>query len=157
MTSAREQALIRLNVREYSAGEMRMYLKRKGYELTDIDPVITELVERGLISDERYSKIIARHSAARGKGPGYIQAKLRQKGVRLGSEQAKALFQEHSMESEIDLARRILDSRYPDAFEGPKERQRAYAGLIRRGISHETTQQALRRRDTRDSDPNDPT
>ena len=38
--SARDMALIRLNVREYSAGEMRMYLKRKGYELSEIDPVV---------------------------------------------------------------------------------------------------------------------
>lgn len=138
--SARDTALIRLNVREYSAGEMRMYLKRKGYELSEIDPVVMEFVTDGLISDGRYSKIIARHSANRGKGPGYIQAKLRQKGVKLSPQEAKSLFQENSSESELDLAKRILESRYPNAFENFKEKQRAYQGLIRRGISHEVAQ-----------------
>lgn len=143
--TARDQALIRLNVREYSAGEMRAYLKRKGYESSEIDPVVNSFVEEGLISDERYSRIIARHSANRGKGPGYIQAKLRQKGVKLGSGEAKALFNELSSESEIDLARRILESRYPRASESFKEKQRAYQGLIRRGISHEVAQICLRK------------
>lgn len=138
--TARDAALIRLNVREYSAGEMRMYLKRKGYELSEIDPVVAEFVTEGLISDGRYSKIIARHSANRGKGPGYIQAKLRQKGVKLSSQEAKSLFQENSSETELDLAKRILESRYPNAFENFKEKQRAYQGLIRRGISHEVAQ-----------------
>lgn len=142
--SARDQALIRLNVREYSAGEMRAYLKRKGFETGEIGPLVEELVAQGLISDDRYSRIIARHSANRGKGPGYIQAKLRQKGVKLSSQEAKSLFQEHSSESELDLAKRILESRYPDAFENFKEKQRAYQGLIRRGISHEVAQLCLK-------------
>jgi SOS response regulatory protein OraA/RecX len=142
--SVRDLALIRLNVREYGANEMRMYLKRKGYELSEIDPVIEEFVAEGLISDARFSKIMARHSANRSKGPGYIQAKLRQKGVKLSSQEAKSLFQENSSESEMELAQRILESRYPNAAEGFKEKQRAYQGLIRRGISHDVAQLCLK-------------
>ena len=145
--SARQQALIRLNVREYAAGEMISYLKRKKYELAEIKQTVDRLVEEGLISDQRYSKIIARHSANRGKGPGYIQSKLRQKGIKMSSTEAKALFAEHSTESELELAKRILESRYPRAFENIKEKQRAYQGLIRRGISHETAQRCMKNQD----------
>jgi SOS response regulatory protein OraA/RecX len=137
MRTALQQALMRLNVREYAAGEMRNYLKRKGFEAAEIEDAVKCLVEKGLISDERYSRIIARHTAQRGKGPGYIQAKLRQKGVRLDASQAKKLFDETSSESELDLAKRILETKYPRAKESMKERQRAYNGLIRRGISHD--------------------
>ena len=145
--TARDQALIRLNVREYSAGEMKSYLKRKGYEKVEIDTTVDQLVSEGLISDGRYSRIIARHSANRGKGPGYIQAKLRQKGVKLSSSDAKALFNEHSSETELDLAKRILEARYPKAFDNFKEKQRAYQGLIRRGISHEVAQLCFKKSD----------
>jgi regulatory protein len=146
--SARQQALIRLNSREYAAGEMISYLKRKKFEQSEIIQTVDRLVEEGLISDARYSKIIARHSANRGKGPGYIQAKLRQKGVKLNSTEAKALFAEHASESELELAKRIIESRYPRAFENMKEKQRAYQGLIRRGISHEAAQLCMKKRDS---------
>lgn len=142
--SAKEQALLRLNAREYAAGEMKSYLKRKGYEAAEISEVVETLVAEGLISDERYSRVIARNSSGRSKGPGYIRMKLRQKGVQLSPEEARTLFQENSSESESDLALRLLRSRYPRAHESPKERQRAYQGLIRRGISHEIAQRCLR-------------
>jgi len=142
--SAKEQALIRLNVREYSAGEMRAYLKRKGYEAQEIAEAVDALVSCGYISDERYSKIIARHSSGRSKGPGYIRMKLQQKGVSVSHEKARELFLENSGESELDLAKRLLQSRYPRALESPKERQRAYLGLIRRGISHDVAQACLK-------------
>jgi regulatory protein len=143
--SARQQALIRLNVREYAAGEMSSYLRRKKYDVAEINEAVKQLVEEGLINDDRYSKIIARHSANRGKGPGYIQAKLRQKGVKLSSTEAKTLFSENSSESELELAKRILEARYPLAFENMKEKQRAYQGLIRRGISHEVAQRCMKK------------
>jgi SOS response regulatory protein OraA/RecX len=135
--TALDQAKMRLGVREYSAGEMKSYLRRKKFESAEIEQAVAELVEKGLISDGRYSKIIARHSALRGKGPGYIKSKLMQKGVKLDSSEAKKLFDENSTETELELGRRILEARYPKAHENMKEKQKAYQGLIRRGISHE--------------------
>lgn len=123
---------------------MKSYLKRKGYAADEIATTVDALVARGLIDDRRYSKMIARHSSARGKGPGYIRMKLRGKGVQLGAEEAKTLFRENSSESEAELAQRILQSRYPTAHECPKARRRAYQGLIRRGISHEVAQLSLK-------------
>jgi regulatory protein len=135
--SAYQQALYRLNVREYGAVEMATYLRRKGYERGEIDDAVAQLVAKDLISDARFSKIIARHTAQRGKGPAYIRAKLRQKGIKIDPAQARELFEDSSSESELELARRILETKYPRATENMKERQRAYQGLIRRGISHD--------------------
>jgi len=135
--TALQLAMIRINVREYGAREMKNYLRRKKYGPEEIDVAVDALVEKGLISDERFSRIIARHSAQRGKGPGYIRSKLHQKGVKLEPSQAKKLFDELSTESELELARRILSTKYPRALESMKEKQRAYQGLIRRGISHD--------------------
>jgi SOS response regulatory protein OraA/RecX len=134
---ALELAKMRLGVREYAAGEMKSYLRRKKFEPREIEEAVNELVEKGLISDGRYSKIIARHSAQRGKGPGYIRSKLMQKGVKVDPATAKKLYDENSTESELELGRRILEARYPKAHENMKEKQKAYQGLIRRGISHD--------------------
>jgi regulatory protein len=142
--TAIQQALTRLNVREYGAREMKNYLRRKAYGPEEIDAAVEALVQKGLISDERFSRIIARHSAQRGKGPGYIRTKLHQKGVKLEAAQAKKLFDELSPESELDLARRLLASKYPRAFENMKEKQRAYQGLIRRGLSHDIVRECFK-------------
>ena len=70
--------------------------------------------------------------------------KLRQKGIQVSAEKARELFTENSSESETELARRLLRSRYPRAGENAKERQRAYQGLIRRGISHEVARRCIK-------------
>jgi SOS response regulatory protein OraA/RecX len=143
--SAWDQALVRLNVREYGVTEMAQYLTRKGYDSGEIEQTMKELMARGLLSDERYAAVLARHVIARGKGPSYLQARLRQKGVRLTASQAKSLFQNFSSHSEIDLAMRILETRYPRANQDLKQKQRAFSGLIRRGISPDVAREALRK------------
>jgi SOS response regulatory protein OraA/RecX len=142
-------ALHRLSVREYGSGELRAYLRRKGATSAEAEKVVEDLVERGHINDERYARVIARHQAHRDKGPAYVLMRLRQKGVNLSQAKVRELFQEalpESVESELELARRVVEKRYPEALQpacDPKERARAFAALQRRGFSRDAISRAL--------------
>lgn len=141
----RQLALNRLSVREYAAAEMRAYLLRKGVDEAQAETIVAELVRDGMISDERYSRVIARHQAHRGKGPHYIAAKLRQKGVRTDARRVRELYREVAPLDELEAARQVVETRYPRAFEDEKVRSRAYLGLLRRGFSSETAMRSLGR------------
>jgi SOS response regulatory protein OraA/RecX len=141
--SARDRALGRLNIREYSAAEMRSYLRRKGVATSEAEEVVAQLVAEGLIQDERYARVVARSQANRDKGPGYIMAKLRGKGVKMDLRRSKEIFAEVSTNDEESMIRRILERRYPNAHANRREMQRAYQGLLRRGFSQEIIRKCL--------------
>jgi len=64
-----------------SAG-LAQKLKRKQFALTDITPVVENLVARGLINDELYAQNFAASRTAGGRtGPRLLRTKLMQRGV----------------------------------------------------------------------------
>lgn len=140
----RNLALGRLSVREYSAAEMRAYLKRKGVSDQEARSTVQALVEEGLISDLRYARALTRDQTFKDKGPAYIHAALRRKGVQIDSRQVKEIYAEVSDRDELSAARAVVEKRYPRAFSDPKERQRAYAALVRRGFSPSVASRCLR-------------
>lgn len=146
MAGMRELALARLSVREYGSGEMRTYLIRKGASEADAEAVVSELMAGRLIDDERYARVIARHQAFRDKGPAYVMSRLREKGVNLPMTTIRAIYQEampEGLESELELARRVVERRYPRALRDRAEKQRAYQALLRRGFSSEVVRRCL--------------
>src|SRR4051812_10008993 len=104
---ARTIARNRLDVREYSAAEMRAYLKRKGYPEAEAKQAVTELVSEQLLSDQRYARVVTRAQANRGKGPHYVRAKLQSKGVRVDAKQATALYDDCSSQPQLEAARQV--------------------------------------------------
>lgn len=136
-------ALKRVSVREYGSGELCQYLKRKGATQADAQKIVEDLKERGYIDDRRYARVIARHQAARDKGPQYVQGRLRQKGVNLGLPEIKKIYEDclsggQSLgkgESELEAIERVLERRYPNARTDRSEAKRAYQALLRRGYS----------------------
>lgn len=143
-------ALARLSVREYAAAEMRSYLVRKGAKPADAELIVEELIGSERLDDRRYARAVTRHQAFRDKGPSYIQQKLRQKGVKISLPEVRGIFKEtlpESYESELDMARKVLERRYPRAMPGPEqdrdEMRRAYQALIRRGFSSEVAKKCV--------------
>ncbi len=141
---ARELALARLNIREYAAREMVAYLQRKKVALEEATQIVADLVGAGLIDDLRYARVIARAQAARGKGPRYVQAKLKTKGVKIETRELTRIIEEISGQDEFSRAQEIVERRYPNHAEDRKERKRAFDGLIRRGFSMDTVRKCLR-------------
>ncbi len=134
----------RLTVREYSATEMVRYLTRKKFPREIAEEAVQELIRRKWLDNDRFSRAMARSLVSQSKGPGFIRAKLMQKGVSLDFQKAQNLFTEASDQTELEMARQWVEKKYPRAHEDPKQRQRAYAALIRRGFSPQTAQNALK-------------
>jgi regulatory protein len=144
-------ALRRIAIREYGAGELKSYLIRKGATAQQAEEVVSQLVADNRIDDRRYARVIARHQAFRDKGPAYVLAKLRQKGLKLSMQEVQSLYEEslpHSRETELEMAQEVLERRYPHAFESQAEKKRAYEGLLRRGFSRDVVSKCLFRKRT---------
>lgn len=140
---ARELALRRLSLREHSGRELETYLKRREIPGTIAAETVAQLAEEKLVDDRRYARAMTRSQAVREKGPSYILQKLRQKGVHIELGEVRELFGETSDRSELELARHLVERRYPRAAQDQKELRRAYAALLRRGFSGEIVRKAL--------------
>jgi regulatory protein len=139
-------AMRRISIREYGATELKSYLIRKGATPEQAEEVVSQLVAEQRIDDRRYARVIARHQAFRDKGPAYVLAKLRQKGLKLSMHEVQSLYEENlprARESELEMAREVLERRYPHAFESQAEKKRAYEGLLRRGFSRDVVRKCL--------------
>jgi SOS response regulatory protein OraA/RecX len=144
---ARDLALRRLTVREYSSVEMQGYLRRKGVPAEEARTVVRELEERGLIDPDRYAAAIARSQIARGKGPMAVLAKLKRRGIQADLGAARRIYEVEaggSGLSELEVIRRVLSSRFPGL--DPSDRKvvaRVYRSLMRRGFSAQAICSAL--------------
>ena len=80
--SALDAGLGLLARREHSVTELRTKLASRGYAPDEIGGALEELVERGLLSDQRFADAFLRSRRERGQGPLKIRAQLMQRGVR---------------------------------------------------------------------------
>ena len=142
---AKYLAEVRLSVREYSASEMKSYLKRKGHDVQAAEKAVGELVEEGRLSDNRYARAITRHQSMRDKGPMQILGKLKSKGVSINLKEVKSIYGDVSDHSEADQIVRILERRYSRANEDEGIARKAYQGLLRRGFSSDAIRVSLKK------------
>ena len=77
----KEACLLYLMRREHSQQELLQKVSAKGFVKQDIVPVIDELIEQGLQSDERFAESYARSRVHKGFGPLRIQVELQRRGV----------------------------------------------------------------------------
>jgi regulatory protein len=74
-------ALRLLARREHSELELRRKLVARKHGEAVVDAVLAELVERGLLSDRRYTDVYLRGRYQRGYGPLRIRAELHERGI----------------------------------------------------------------------------
>ena len=79
--SAKKRALRLLERRDYSRKELIVKLTEKGEPLEDAEAVADRMIELGVISDERYSRMLVRHYAAKGYGTCRIKQELYRHGI----------------------------------------------------------------------------
>lgn len=70
-----------LQRREYSVAEIRLKLLGAGYIPASVNAIITDYVDKGFISNERYVEEKVRSLMRRGYGPAYVAQVLAQKQV----------------------------------------------------------------------------
>ncbi|MEO5970742.1 MAG: regulatory protein RecX [Bdellovibrionia bacterium] len=143
LTEARQIALRRLDRRECSTGDISQCLKRKKFSSDIITQVVSELVEKKYINNEKYARIVVREQALRGKGPNWIRMKLKEKGISTERESIEVLMKDVAGTSELNVAKAVVSRRYPQAKANPVIAKKAIQALLRRGFSYGIAREAL--------------
>ena len=81
LNKAQAYALMLLGYRERSLREIRMRMRRRGYEEKLIDRVVNYLKDRNLINDKRFAQLWAESRIKKGYGSWRIKSEFEQKGV----------------------------------------------------------------------------
>lgn len=141
-------ALRRVTLREHGAKELEDWLVKREVDRALAQTIVGELVEDGSIDDQRYTRVVARAQAMRGKGPRYIQAKMRRKGVRVELSRVSEIYGEvaegsSAADAEFEAARRIVELRYAAAATDLKIKARAFRALLARGFSMQVARKAI--------------
>ena len=133
-----------LALREHSAGEIRVRLKRKGFSEKTFAPLVVGFVSKGLIDDPRLAASLVRKALERKPaGRAFLIALLRRKML----ERSLAERTVDQALEEIDPtaeAVRALRRKWPDPaqLEVESARRKAYSYLSRRGFGYETARAA---------------
>ncbi len=136
-----------LNKRERTVAEMRDRLEREDdIGQAEIEAAIDELVGFGYLDDARYARVFAEDKRTLEQwGSERITRTLRERGVDRGLI-AAALEQlgEAAEESEFDRALQLLTQRFPLGPAEPRDRDRAFGVLVRKGYDTEVAADAIR-------------
>jgi regulatory protein len=143
LVEARQTALRRLDRRECSTGDISQCLRLKKFPPEIITQVVLELVDKKYINDDKYSRILVREQALRGKGPNWIRMKLKQKGIVTERGAIETIMKDVVETSELDIARGVVARRYPQVKENPVVAKKAIQALLRRGFSYSVAKEAL--------------
>lgn len=141
--SAKNKALRALARREYGAEELKRKLRAAGFDPSEVDGTIQELLRGGLVSDRRFIEALARNRRERGYGPIRVKRELRERGV--AEEDYAALVNEHDPEwvkKGEELRRRRFGSAMPADY---REWARQARFLQARGYSGEQIRRLLKR------------
>jgi len=137
----RQQVVGWLARREHSRQEVRQKLVRRYGARADLDPLLDELEEAGLLSDRRFAESLTRMRSGRGYGPLRVRAELTAKGVR--SAAVEQALQEEKPDW-LQLAREALRKKFGTQPATDREsRARQYRFLAQRGFSSEQINGAL--------------
>jgi len=121
--------------REYARCELETKLHRRFPDATAaIGPVLDQLEHEGLLSDARFIESFTRSRIQRGQGPRRIANELRTRG--LPPESCESGAPGTPPTDWLAVAREARRRRFGEALpDGPVERQRQMAFLLRRGFS----------------------
>lgn len=129
-----------LNKRERTVAEVRARLERAEVGGEEVEMVIAELLELGYLDDARYARVFTQDKRAlEAWGSERIARALRERGVE--RELIEAALAE---EGELERAVALLGRRFPAGPVDPRDRERAFGVLARKGYESETAADAVR-------------
>lgn len=140
---ARAFLIQKISRRERPSAELRKALLAKGCEESLANRLIQDFVRMGYVNDQRYAEAYIRYQAMRGKGPRYIQMKLKEVSLSISDDEIAAVILERTGEDHLTRARAIVERRYARYREDPKTAKKAYEALIRRGFSFDIARKAV--------------
>jgi len=136
LNKAQAYALMLLGYRERSLREIRMRMRRRGYEEKLIDRVVNYLKDRNLINDKRFAQLWAESRIKKGYGSWRIKSEFEQKGVdrEMTDEILKDLY---SGIDEVQVALDLVKKKRWLLKEPQRLTERVSSLLRRRGFSFE--------------------
>lgn len=145
----RAAALRLLKVRQRSVQDMRQRLKEKGFPAEDIERVLRDFGEQGLLDDVRFAEALVEHALARKPvGRRFLSTKLRQ--YRVPGEVAEGALARHlSPERETGFAKVAAERKLAEfrrhglTTDGPEGAKRLVRFLLARGFSPEIIETVL--------------
>lgn len=67
--------------RDYSRHQIKTKLLQKGFELSEIEPVLDRCVDNGFLDDARFAALLLRSHISKGHGQNRIRQSMAQKGL----------------------------------------------------------------------------
>jgi regulatory protein len=129
--------------RDRTVAELRTLLERKRVEPESIAAAVTELLQAGLLDDDRYARRFAEDKRELDSwGAERIARELQRRGV--APDLIEAVVTDRSRDAELETAMLLLERRVPPPGDD-RERDRAWRLLIRRGYEAELAYEAVRR------------
>ena len=135
--------------REYTRATLKRLLDRKGYAADEVSETLERCERLKLVDDHRFTEMAIRNLIQRGKGPHYVTAWLRQKGVIQtphAIEQTLLEAKEHDPQPLERQKQRLslkIQRKYPDWKESVATRQKAMAFLVRQGFGIDQARRLL--------------
>jgi regulatory protein len=136
-----------LNRRERTVAEMRARLEREAdVPAAEAEAAIAELLDYGYLDDARYARVFTEDRRNLDQwGVDRITRSLRERGVD-GELIAAALvaLTDASAETELERASALLQQRFPRGPAQPRDRDKAFGILIRKGYDSDLAADAVR-------------
>lgn len=134
-----------LNRRERTVAELRARLLKAEVPEAESEQVVAELLEFGYLNDARYAQLFTEDKRAlEGWGSTRIARALRDRGIERELIEAALAADADDSGGELQRAVDLLAQRFPAAPTDRRERERAYAMLVRKGYDGELAADALR-------------
>lgn len=132
-----------LNKRDRTVAEVRARLERAELPAGDIEEAIAELVEFGYLDDARYAQVFVEDKRNLEQwGRERIERALRERGVE--RDVMVGVLERVDDADELERAVELLGRRFPGGPAEPRDRERAFGVLIRKGYGSEVAADAVR-------------
>jgi len=134
-----------LNRRERTVAEVRGRLEQAEIGSDEIDAVVEELLEYGYLDDARYARMFAEDKRNLEQwGAERISRALRERGVDRELISEALALSDGQQESELERALSLLRQRLPAGPADPRDRERAFGMLVRKGYDSDVAGDAVR-------------
>jgi regulatory protein len=143
LTDALARCYSHLARREHSVAELRAKLLRAGVGEATADEAIAVVCEQGYVNDSRFARLLAED---RRTLDGWGVERIRERMLRAGIDRSliEITLAPFDQTSECAAAVALLRRRFPAPPGNARERQRAFALLVRQGFESEVAYDAVR-------------
>ena len=139
--AVRKKAMDLLMRREHAVVELQKKLNARDYDRDIVSEVVEQLMNEGLVSDERFTEAFVRYRSNNGRGPQRIQSELRERGV---NEKIQATYLDVGDSQWFERAAQVRNKRFGEELpEDFKERARQARFLQYRGFTSDQIREVL--------------